>query len=83
MAGFERAAQEYEQAAHGEVHVAVAQATEMSRVDMLARVSALHHRGEQSWTSPQVMSLDQMNSVAGDALEKIRRILMSEASAAL
>ena len=63
MAGFERAAQEYEQAAHGEVHVAVAQATEMSRVE--------------------VMSLDQMNSVAGDALDKIRRILMSEANAEL
>ena len=34
QAGFERADQEYEQAARGEVRDAVAQATEMSRVEM-------------------------------------------------
>ena len=34
QAGFERAAQEYEQAARDEVHIAVAQASDMSKAEM-------------------------------------------------
>ena len=41
QAGFERAAQENEEAARDEVHVAVAQSTEMSRGEMLTRTGAL------------------------------------------
>ena len=54
QSGFERAAQEYEQAAHDEVHVAVAQATEMSRAEMRERMGALENHAAQTWTSHQV-----------------------------
>ena len=83
QAGFNITAQEYEQAARDEVHVAVAQATETSRADMLARLGALEQLAEQSWTSHEVMLLDVMNGVAGDALEIQRRNLLSEANSEL
>ena len=50
---------------------------------MLVIVDALDHRAEQSWTSRQVLSLNEMNRVAGDALENHRRNLLSEANAEL
>ena len=65
QADFERAAQEYEQAARDEVHVAVAQATEMSRAEMRKR------KAKKTWTSHQVMLLSEVNR-AGDAMEKTR-----------
>ena len=68
-AGFDWAAQEYEQAARAEVHVAVAPAAEMSRAEMRERMSALANQLEQTWTYHPVMLSDEMNSVAGDALE--------------
>ena len=46
--GFVRAAQEYGQARRDEVRVAVAQATEMSSAEMLARMYAVKHREEQN-----------------------------------
>ena len=49
-----------------EVHVAVAQATEMSGAEMRGKMGALEHQAEQTWTSHQV-TLVEMNSVAGDA----------------
>ena len=55
QAGFERGAQEYDQASRDEVHVAVAQATEMSRAEKLARTGAVEQQAEQSWTSHQVV----------------------------
>ena len=48
QAGFERAAQEHEQAARVEAHVAVAQATALSRAEMLSRMGDLGQRAEQS-----------------------------------
>ena len=54
-AGFERAAQEYEQAARDEVHVAVAQLTNMFRAELRKRMGALQHQAEQTWTSNQVV----------------------------
>ena len=60
-----RAAQEYKQTTLGEVHVVVAQATDMSRAEMLARIDALESGAEQSWTSHQVMFLYELKSVAG------------------
>ena len=59
QAGFERAAQEYEQAARAEVHVAVAQATEMSGAEMRESVVAVENQAEQTWTSQQVMILSR------------------------
>ena len=83
QAGFERAAQKYEQAARGEVHVAVAQAADMAGAEMLAKMGALVQRFEQSWISHQVILLDEMSSVAGDALENQIRSLLSEGNAEL
>ena len=37
---------------------------------MLARIGALKHGAEQSWTLHQVVLLDEINIVAGDALER-------------
>ena len=59
------------------------QATELSRAEMLAREGALEQRAEHSWTSHQVILLDEMNSVEGDALEFEKRNLLSEADAEL
>ena len=64
QAGFERGAREHEQAARDEFHVVSARDTEMSRAEVLARMGALERRAEQSLTSHQVMSLDEMNGVA-------------------
>ena len=36
----------------------------------------LEHQAEQTWTSHRVTLLDEMNSVAGDALENLRRTLL-------
>ena len=47
-AGFERTAQDNEQAARDEGNVAIAWATDMSRAEMLARMDALEQRAEQS-----------------------------------
>ena len=69
-AGFGWAAQEYNQAARDEVHVAVAQVAEMSRAKMRTVMGALANQSEQTWTYHPVMLSDEMNSVAGDALEK-------------
>ena len=77
QAGFERAAPEYEQSARDEVHVAVVRATDMTRAEMLARMDGLEQRAGQS--SHQVIPLDELNSVACDALETLRRNLLSEA----
>ena len=59
----ERAAQEYEQAARGEFHVAVAQATKKCRAEM------------REITSRQVMSMNEVNSVASDVPENQRSLL--------
>ena len=66
QAGFERA-QECEQAARGEVHVPVAQATEMSGAEMRTRMGAHKHQVEQTWTCHPVILLNEMTSFAGDA----------------
>ena len=62
QAGFERAARAYEQAARDEVHGAVAQATDMSNAEMRETTGALENQAEQTWTSHQVVSLNEMNS---------------------
>ena len=41
----------------------------MSRAEMRERMGALEHRAEQTWASHQVILLDEMNSVAGNARE--------------
>ena len=69
-AGFGWAAQEYNQAARAEFHVAVAPAAEVFRAEMRERLGALANQSEQTWTYHPVMLSDEMNSVAGDALEK-------------
>ena len=80
QAGFERAAQEYKQAARDEVPFAVAQAIEMSGAEMrreewmLPKIKQSH-----TWISYQVMLLNDTNSVAGDALKNQRRSFVSEA----
>ena len=81
QAGSERAAQACERAARVEVHVAVAQATDMSRAEMWTRMCVLANQAGQTWTSHQVSLLSEMNSVAGDALEYQKTSLLSEASA--
>ena len=84
QAGFESAAQEYEQAARYEVHVVVALTTEMSRAEMRERMGALESKAEQTWTSHQVVLLNEMNnSVAGDALVNRRRTCARISAASL
>ena len=83
QAGFGRAAQEHEQAARDEVHVAFAWAIEMSRAEMREIMGVLENKAEQCWTSHLVMLLFEMKSVAGDTSEKHRRSLLSEAMAEL
>ena len=83
QAGFERAAQEYEQASRDQVHVAVAQATGVSGAEMLERMGALEHHAEQTWTSHQGTLLITMNKVAKDALDNQRRSLLNEATTEL
>ena len=56
QAGFERAAEEGEQASCDEVHVAVAQA----RAGMRAGMGALENQAEQTWTSHEVRLLSGM-----------------------
>ena len=46
----------------------------MCRAELLARMNSLEQRVEQSCTSHQVTLLDDMNSVAGDALESREEI---------
>ena len=58
-------------------------ATEMSRAVMLARMGALEQRAEQTWTPHQDTLWNEVNSVAGDALENQRRSLLSEATTEL
>ena len=82
QAGFERA-QECEQAARGEVHVPVAQATEMSGAEMRTRMGAHKHQVEQTWTSHPVILLNEMTSCACAALENQGRSVLSEATAAV
>ena len=77
QAGFERAAQEYEQAARDEVHVAGAR--KCLDEEMLETMGALENEAEHTWTSHQIMSLHEMNSVTGGALDNQRRKLLSEA----
>ena len=55
----------------------------MLRTEMLARMSALTQRAEQFWTCHQVSPLDEMNSVAGNALENQTGSLLNEATADL
>ena len=81
--GFERAAQEHEEAARDEVLVTVAQATDMSRSEMRERMGALENQAVQTWTSHQALLLDEMIGVEGDALETQRRSLLKEATAEL
>ena len=83
QAGFERAAREYEQVARDKVHVAVAQASERCRTEMWERKNALEKQAEQTVTSHQVTKLNEMSSVAGDAMENWRRSLINEATAEL
>ena len=63
---FERATQEFGQAARDEVHASAAQATEMYRAEMWDRMGARENQAEQIRTSHQVTLLNEMNSVAGD-----------------
>ena len=60
--GFERAAQEYEQAVRDEVHVAVAQVAQMSRAEMRTRMGALEIPVQETWTSHKVVLLDWMTT---------------------
>ena len=83
QAGFERAAQGYVQAARDEVHVAVAQATEMSRAEMREVRRAPKKQVEKTWKSHQGTLLNEMNIVASDALENPRRSLLNEATTEL
>ena len=83
QAGCERAAQDFEEAARDEVHVAVAQATEVSGKEMRETMGALDNQAEQNWISHQVSLRDKTKSVAGDALENQRRSLLYEATAEL
>ena len=83
QAVFERVAQEYEQAARDEVHVAGAQATEMSGAELRRRMGALENQTEQTWTSHRLVSWHEMNSVASDALENQRKSSLSEATAGI
>ena len=83
QAGFEGAVQEYDQAVCGEVHVALAQATDMPRAEVRERTSALENQAEQTWTSHQIMFLNEMNGAAGDALDNQRRSLLNDATAEL
>ena len=82
QAGCERAAQDFEEAARDEVHVAVAQATEVSGKEMREMMGALDNPAEQNWISHQVSLRDKTNSVAGDS-GKTRRSLLNEATADL
>ena len=54
---------------------------EVSIAELLARMGALEQRAAQSWTSHQVNLLDEMNGVAGHALEFQKRLLLSDANA--
>ena len=83
QANFERAAQECEQTDRHEVHVAVAQATEMSRAAMRERMGVLENEAKQNLRSHQATLLNEMDSVADDALENQRRSLLNEATAEL
>ena len=60
MAGFEKAVQEYEQAARAGaragVHVAVAQTTEMCSAEMRTIMGALENQAKRIWTFHHVMS---------------------------
>ena len=58
QAGFGIAAQEYEQAAHDEVHVTVAQATDVSRAEMRQRMGAL-------WKSSRATLYSSSSCVVG------------------
>ena len=51
----------------------------MSRAEMLAIMGFVEQRGEQSWTSHQVLLWDDLNCVAGDAVENQTRHLLREA----
>ena len=62
QAGLERAAQEYEHTARDEVHVAVAQATEIFRAEMREIMGVFENQAEQTWTSHQVTLLNEMKS---------------------
>ena len=73
---FERAAHEYEQSGRDEVHVAVARQTEMTE-----RMCTLGNQAEHTRISHQVTLFNEVNGVAGDALENQRRSLFSEATA--
>ena len=44
---------------------------------MLAKMGALEHQAEQTWTSHHVALLNEMKIVAGDALDNQRRILQN------
>ena len=46
-------------------------------------MGALENQAEQTWTSHQATLLNEMNDVAGDALENQRRSLLNEATAEL
>ena len=82
QAGYGGAAQEQEQAARDEVHVAVAWASERTCLERKCwQYRVPSNNVEQSWACHQVILLDEMGSVAGDALEIHRRNLLSEANA--
>ena len=59
---------------------AVAQVTEICRAVLRERMDALDNQAEQTWTSHQVTLLDEMDGVAGDALESHGRSLLNEAT---
>ena len=83
QAGYERAAQDCEQAARDEVHVAVAQDIEMSGAEMRENAVLSKMNGSKSGLPIKFCYLKDMNSVAGDALENERRSLLNEATAKL
>ena len=55
----------------------------MSEAEMRERMGALENQEEQTWTEHQVTLLNDMKSVAGDAMENQIRSLLNEASAEL
>ena len=74
QAGIQRAAQENEPADRGEDHVAVGRATKLSGAEMRTKKGALENQAEQTYTSHQVKLVDEMNVVAGDAVENQRKV---------
>ena len=76
-------ARQCEQEAHGRPEVAVDEATARTRVDMLHELVRIGHAADNTVSIPQSEILNLMSSLADNALQGKRSMLMSEASAEL